>query len=131
MIPDTVLSRVFPEKLTVIQLVEKFPAFFWNPKFHYRIHKRSPLVSILNQTNQVPISPSYFLNIHFSIIPSTPRFPSGLFPSDLTKIRYAPLLSPIRTMSCPFHSPIRATCSTPLILLDLITQILFGDDYRS
>ena len=46
---------------------------------------------------------------------------SGLFPSDFpTKTLYAPLLCPI----CD-TSPAR------LILLDLIAQIIFGDEYRS
>ena len=30
--------RVFLEKLTGLPLVKKFPAFLWNPKFHYRTH---------------------------------------------------------------------------------------------
>jgi hypothetical protein len=48
--------------------------------------------------------------------------PSGLFPSGfLTKTMYTRLSSP----------PIRSTCLTHLILLDIITRTILGEQYRS
>ena len=47
--------------------------------------------------------------------------PSGLFHSGFpTKILYA-----------PFLFPIRATCPVHFNVLDLVTQIIFGEQYRS
>ena len=68
--------RVLTEKLTGLQLVKKFPAFLWNPKFHYRTHKRPPAVPVLGQPNPVHIPTSHLLEIHPNIIhSSTPRSP--------------------------------------------------------
>ena len=99
--------RVLLEKLTGLQLVKKFPAFLWNPKVHYRTHKRPPNVPILGQPNPVHIPTSHLLEIHPNIInPSTPRSPqwslSLQFPHQ--DPIHPPLLAHTRHMPSPSHS---------------------------
>ena len=100
----------------------EIPHILWNPKVHYRIRKCSPHVPVLSQINPVhaPHSTTWWsiliLSWHLHL-----GLPSDLIPSGFpTETLYAPLLSTIR-----------ATCPAHLILLDLISRMVLGEDYRS
>ena len=86
---------------------QEIPCISWNPKVHYRTHKRPPTVSILGQPNPVHIPTSHLLEIHPNIIhPSTPRSPqwspSLRFPHQ--DPIHPPLLTHTRHMPSPSHS---------------------------
>jgi len=97
--------RVLLEKLTSLQLVKKFAAFLWNPKVHYRTHKRPPPAPILGQQNPVHIPTSHLLEIQPNIIhPSTsPQWSLSLRFPHQDPIR-PPLHTHMRHMPSPFHS---------------------------
>ena len=117
----TPCSRVLLEKLTGFAANQEIPCILWNPKVHYRTHKRPPPVPILSQLHPVPTTPSHFLKIYLNIIlPATSWSPQWSL-----SLRF-PHQNLVHT-----SSSIRATCPTHLIRLDFITRTILGEEYRS
>ena len=120
----TPLSRVLLKQLTSSQLVKKFPAFYGTQRFITTFYKCLPPVSILSQislftTIQLPEKKNILiLSSHLCLGLSSGFFLSGF---------------PTKTLYTLIPSPIHATCppTLHLILLDLITQTILGEEYRS
>ena len=113
--------RVLLDKLTGLQLVKKFPAFYGTRKYinaltsfrHLSLSWSSPIQSTYPH-------PTFSRSILILSTHLRLGLPSGLFPSGFpTKILYAPLSSPIRAI-CPAH-----------LILDFITRTILGEEYRS
>lgn len=61
------------DKLTVPQLVKKFPHVLWNPQVHYHVHNSLSLLPIHSQITPVYILPSIFFIVHSNTnLPFTP-----------------------------------------------------------
>ena len=114
--------RVLLEKLIGLQLVKKFPAFHGTRRFitaltsvrHLSLYWASPILSIYPHPNSW--RSILILSAHLRL-----GLPSGLLPSGF----------PTKTIYTPLSSPIRATCSAHLILLDFVTRTILGEEYKS
>ena len=114
--------RVLLEKLIVLQLVKKFPAFHGTRRFipaltsvrHLSLSWANPIQS----TYPHPTSwrSILILSTHLRL-----GLPSGLFPTGF----------PTKTLYTLLSSPISATCPAHLILLDFITRTILGEKYKS
>ena len=113
--------RVLLEKLTGLQLVNKFPAFHVTRRFitalkslrHLSISWASPIQFIYPHPTSWR---SILISTHLCL-----GLPSGLLPSGF----------PTKTLYTHLSSPIHATCPAHLILLDFITRAILGEEYRS
>ena len=114
--------RVLLEKLTGLQLVKKFPAFYGTRRFITALTSVRHL--FLSWANPIQSTYPYPTSWRSILILSTHLrlgLPSGLFPSGFST----------KTLYAPFSSPIRATCPAHLIFLDFITRTILGEEYRS
>ena len=110
-------SRVLLEKLIGFQIVKKSPALYGTRRFIATLTSSLHLsLSWARSTQSMPPHPTSWRPI--LILSSHLRLgiPSGLFPSGF----------PTKNLC-----PIRDTCSAQLIILDLITRIMFGEQCRS
>jgi len=80
----------------------------WNLQVCYHMHNSLLLVPVMSQNNPVQALPSYSLKTHCNTI----------YPSMCRSSKWS-------------FSPIHATCPTHHILLDSITQRIFGEEYWS
>jgi len=105
--------------LMVVKPVNKFSASYANLKL-------ISLLYILGQMKQVHGLPSYFLSIYFNIIlPFKPR-------SSKRYLSFRNLFPPPKNSTKPLlFCPLRATCPTQLILLNLLNLETIGEGYKS
>jgi hypothetical protein len=108
-----------------VQPLKDFPTFCESQGVHYHIHKSSPLVPILSQTNLIYTNHTIslrsililFTHLHLGL-PS----PSGLLPSNF----------PTNNLYALLFSPIHATCFAHLILnLIILIYLAKSTSYKA
>jgi hypothetical protein len=85
---------------------QEISSILWNPKVHYRVHKITPQVPILNQINPIHTILSYLSKIHFNIVHPPTSWSSQSSLSFLLSNQYPiciPLLLHSCYMFCPSH----------------------------
>jgi len=101
---------------------QEIPCVFYATRTFTTTFTRTCHLSLAQVRSIQSMPSSHFLKINFNISPHLRLgLPSGLFPSGV----------PTKTLYTPFLSSTSATCSAHLMLLDLITQIIFGEEHRS
>ena len=110
----TPCSRVLLEKLTVSQLVKKFPAFYGTRSFITAFTISNPSLSWATLLHDPT---SHFLKIHLNII----------IPSTVFQVVSFPQVSPPKPCLCTT----RVTWPACLIRLDLITRKISVEQYTS
>jgi hypothetical protein len=102
-------NRDILEKLSVAQLVKKFPHRSWKPNAHYRVQNSLTPVPNLSQINPVHSFPPYFHKIYSNIIlPFTLRssewsLPFTISDQDFVRISHSPYVLHASPISQFYH----------------------------